>query len=247
LTAPSRDGILKYIGLGGVMSYNKLEMPKFNIKESSLGSADIIYKEETYFLYNNGKQWMSFSENNKHQIAEFYSQYDQAYGDVLLSGLGFGILPIWLSSKPEVTSVTVVEISNDVIDLFLLSNDISNKINIINQDILKVTTEKKYDCLFLDHYEKEDWPFKLKNIKEICSKINHDVFWAWSLEKEYLLQFFDVKNTYIFESTPDLSLHWEQFIKKNLPNETHLLKISNKIINEYLYTYCDRSNLLEEN
>lgn len=229
------------------MSYNKVELPKFNIKESFSGTAKIIYKEGSFFLYNNDHKWMSFTENDQHQIAEFYSQYDQAYGDVLLSGLGFGILPIWLSNKPEVTSVTVVEVSQDVIDLFLLSNNISNKINIINQNILNFTTEKKYDCLFLDHYENEDWAFKLKNIQEICNKIDHDVFWAWSLEKEYLTQFYDIKNTYIFESTPDLSLHWKQFIKENLPNETSLLNIPNNIINDYIYTYCNRSNLLEEN
>jgi hypothetical protein len=229
------------------MSYSKLTMPKVNIKKSIVGTAKIVHLGDTYILSNNGDQCMTYNEVDYQQVAEFYSSYDQAYGDVLLSGLGFGILPLWLCDKPEVTSVTVIEISQDIIDLFVLSNSMPDKMNIINQDILNFTTEKKYDCIFLDHYELEDFSYKIKNMQEICNKIDHDVFWAWSLEMAYLMEFFDIHDGNFFVSTPDLSVNWKKFVEENLPNEKHLLEIPNKTINEYLYTYCNKHHLLEEN
>jgi hypothetical protein len=227
------------------MSYKKVSLPDFNIKESVLNNAKITYKDGTYFLYNNDDKWMTLTKSDYHQVAELYSSYDQAYGDVLISGLGFGILPLWVCNKKEVTSVTVIEISQDVIDLFLLSNDIPNKMNIINKDISTLITEKKYDSLLLDHYEGTDLSGMLKNMEQICNKINHKVFWAWSLEMAYLAEFFDIKDKDLFMLKPDLSINWKKFVKKNLPNEKHLLEISNKTINDYLYTYCNQSKLLE--
>lgn len=229
------------------MSYSNVVMPKFNIKESFLGKAKISYNEGTYYLYNGDTKWMSLTENNLHQVAELYSSYDQAYGDVLISGLGFGILPLWICNKPEVKSVTVIEISQDIIELFTSLNTVPDKMNIINKDILSFTTKEKYDCLLLDHYEVQDWSWKLNNMKQVCNNINHDIFWAWSLEKDYLVQYFDIYNTYLFESKPDLAVHWKDFIQNNLPDEQYLLEMPNKIINNYIYTYCNKHYLLEEN
>ncbi len=228
------------------MSYSKTKMPNFNIKKSALGMANIVYKDGTYFLYNNNNKWMTLTESDYHQVAELYSLYDQAYGDVLVSGLGFGILPLWICDKEEVTSVTVIEISQDIIDLFLLSNSLPNKMNIVNENILNFTTDKKYDCLLLDHYEQEEFSYRLKNMQEICNKINHNVFWAWSLEMAYLVEFFNIHYKDFFALKPDLSIHWEKFVHANLPNEKSLLEISNKTINDYLYTYCNQSHLLEQ-
>jgi hypothetical protein len=228
------------------MSYNNITLPSFNIKESVLNNAEITYKDGTYFLYNDNNKWMTFTESNSHQIAEFYSSYDQSYGDVFVSGLGFGILPLWLCNKPEVTSVTVIEISQDVIDLFLLSNNIPEKMNIINKDISNFTTEKKYNSLLLDHYEGRDYAHMLKDMEQICNKISHDSFWAWSLEMAYLSEFFDINDKDFFTVKRDLSIHWKKFVEQALPNEKSLLEISNKTINDYLYTYCNQSNLLEQ-
>lgn len=46
-----------------------------------------------------------------------YKVLQQARGDVLLAGLGIGMLAVALCAKPEVTSVTVLELQQGVIDL----------------------------------------------------------------------------------------------------------------------------------
>jgi len=125
------------------------------------------------------------------QIKEFYSQYDMAYGDVFLTGLGFGILSSWLASKPNVNSVTILEISEDIVRAFLDSNNISEKIKIIVGDASTYKDNNHYDCLFLDHYETQNDFWVFRDAKRVASNIpNHDVFWAWSMEEKMLNNFY---------------------------------------------------------
>ena len=58
--------------------------------------------------------------------------YDMAQGDVLINGLGLGIAPYALSQKPEVNSITVIEISPDVIKL--ITPHLNKKVNVILAD-----------------------------------------------------------------------------------------------------------------
>lgn len=134
---------------------------------------------------------MTLDLNSNKQIKEFYSQYDMAYGDVLLTGFGFGILSSWLASKPNVNSVTVVEISEDIVQVFLKNNNISEKIKIIISDASSYKDEKHYDCLFLDHYETQNDFWFFRDVKRVANNIpNHDLFWAWSMEEKMLNNFY---------------------------------------------------------
>lgn len=236
------------------MPYDPKTVPRFNIKEASLGPVDIKYDSNAFVLYNKGDQWMVFNHKQHDEIKEMWSSYDLAYGDVLVSGLGFGILALWLCSKPEVTSVTVVEISNEVIEIFKQSNSIPDKLTIINEDILSFGTNKKYDSLLLDHYERQNFDWRLKNMKEICEKIEHDVFWAWSLEQVFTMKECGLdarkiinvptENT-IFKYKPDFSQKWHEFVSKYFPNEKVLPMIELGKINEYIYTYFNKQDLLD--
>ena len=51
------------------------------------------------------------------EVVSLRTLYNIAEGDVLINGLGLGIAPHALSKKPEITSITVIEISPDVIRL----------------------------------------------------------------------------------------------------------------------------------
>ena len=133
---------------------------------------------------------MSYQKNSDSEIKAQYSSYDLAFEDVLVSGLGFGILPLWLCDNPNVNSVTVIEISKDVIKLFKESNVVPNKLTIINDNMITYNTNKKYNAILLDHYEKEDFDLILKDIENICNRIDHDIFWAWSLEAIYLFKMY---------------------------------------------------------
>jgi spermidine synthase len=149
------------------MQYNIKTVPFFTVKEKSFGSVDIIDHGSHFALYNNGDVWMSYEKGGDTEIRQMYSSYDLAYGDVLISGLGFGILALWLCSKPEVDSVTVVEISEDVIKLFKESNECPKKLTIINDNMVEYNTDKKYDVLLLDHYERQSFDWRIKDINRI--------------------------------------------------------------------------------
>ena len=137
------------------MEYKAIEdlvMP--NIVPGVYGDVEITKNdaEGTYTLYHNQVRWMVTDLNFKEPADLFYSQYDLAYGNVLLTGLGFGIMATALAQKEEVSSVTVLEISADVIDAFVKNNPNNPKINIILANASEYETDVTYDCLLPDHY-----------------------------------------------------------------------------------------------
>jgi hypothetical protein len=227
--------------------FNLDTVPEVNIKESTYGSINVIYNKErfTYLLYNDGIQWMGFDRHSNKEIKEMYSSYDLAYGNVLISGLGFGILALWLASKPEVKSITVAEVSEDVVGLFLKNNTLPDKIKIIVQDISKYTTKEKYDCIFLDHYEDQPYMWRLENMKKIVKAIpNHTIFWAWALEAMYCFYSYGLskellEGPFLYYNNVDFSTNWEKFKSETL-NISTCPNLSPKKINEYVYTYYDR-------
>jgi hypothetical protein len=241
------------------MSYDFKSVPKFIIKEASSGPIDVIDCGDYFTLYSNGDRWMVYNKDKDLEIKEMYSSYDLAHGDVLISGLGFGILALWLCNKPEVNSVTVVELSEDVVKIFKESNNIPEKLNIIIDNMITYTTEKEYDVLLLDHYEMQNYDWRLKDMEKICSRIKHKYFWAWSLEAIYLYSMYtnksDKKEPYLVgneeslhqvldkiynEFGNDLSIHWDSFVDKFLHKEMLLKNITGEKLNSYISTCFNR-------
>lgn len=199
-----------------------------------------------FILYNNDEQWMTYADNNV-VIKQLYSSYDLAYGNVLVSGLGFGILALWLCSKPEVKSVTVVEISEDIIKLFKDSNSVPDKLSIINENMIDYNTDQEYDVLLLDHYEKQNPDWILEDMKKVSSRIKHTNFWAWPIEAIYLFKMYsdedyaslyDIFNKY--GSDKDFTTHWIDFVDKFFPEETMLKNIDTDKLNYYIYVFFNQ-------
>jgi hypothetical protein len=227
-------------------------VPKIVVKEISYKDIDIalekigqVYKPNRYFLYNRGSRWMVLDAYTNKEIKEMYSMYDMAQGDVMLTGFGFGILAAWIATKPEVTSVTVLEVSQDIVDIFLLNNTMPEKVNVIITDASSYTTDKHYDCLFLDHYEHQysDWLFR--NVKQISKNIpNHDILWFWSLESRSLEAVSDLNdNSLAFKIMPqgftDLYPMYQSF-KTHILDVATLPELDKFKFNEYAYTYFDK-------
>jgi hypothetical protein len=81
----------------------------------------------------------------------------KANGDVLIFGLGLGLIIIPLLQDEEIKSVTVVELHQELIDTVLpILNqfDKQNKLTVIQGDCFEYHTqipkEKKYDCIYGD-------------------------------------------------------------------------------------------------
>ena len=225
--------------------YNAESVPSFFIKEGSSGNIKIVDKGKGFILYENNKFWMNSLKKNDSAIKQLYSSYDLAYGNVIISGLGFGILALWLCNKPDVVSVTVIEFSEDVIKLFKDSNSIPDKLNIVNMDIRNYNTDTEYDAILLDHYETESFDFILDDIQKISSKIKHKNMWAWPLEEMYLFKMYANENHRVVHDLvdkcdKDFSLLWNDFVDTFFPKEEMLKNISNQKLNEYIYTYFNK-------
>ena len=225
--------------------YDAKSVPSFFIKAGSSGNIKIVEMGKGFVLCEGSEFWMNSPKNNDSVIKQMYSSYDLAYGNVLVSGLGFGILALWLCSKPEVLSVTVVEFSEDVIKLFKDSNSIPDKLNIVNMDIRNYNTDTEYDAMLLDHYEKENFDFILDDIEKISSKIKHKNMWAWPLEEMYLFKMYANENHRVVHDLvdkcdKDFSLLWNDFVDTFFPKEEMLKNISNQKLNEYIYTYFSK-------
>lgn len=93
-----------------------------------------------------------------------------AHGDVLIAGLGLGMILIPVLRNPLVTSVRVVEKYLDVIKLIWpqitkqLTPAEQGKLTLVSEDIFTYKTKDKFDCLWFDI-----WPdISTANLKEMA-------------------------------------------------------------------------------
>lgn len=108
----------------------------------------------------NGGLMMSNTPMEKRTNSEFVHN---ATGDVLIGGLGIGLIIMPLLEKDEVKSITVLEKYQDVIDCVLPQlkpHDKQNKLKVICADCFEWETKDTYDTIYLD----------------IWSYINEDVY-----------------------------------------------------------------------
>lgn len=96
-----------------------------------------------------------------------------AHGNVLIAGLGLGMIILPLLEKPEVETITVIEKNQDVIKLVYPYLK-SEKLRVINADIFEWKPDKtvKYDSIYFDI-----WTFitteSLPEIKKLHNKFKN--------------------------------------------------------------------------
>jgi len=88
------------------------------------------------------------------EMREMWSIVNEAYGHVLIVGLGLGITLREIAKKEEVTKVTVIEISKEIISLVWdhYIEEFGGKIEVINADIFSWRPDKGsfYDVAYYD-------------------------------------------------------------------------------------------------
>lgn len=92
------------------------------------------------------------------------------YGDILIVGLGIGCILGCLDSNDKVNSVTVLERSEEVIQLNHLEGRFSDKVKVIHADAWEWKRKRndlKYDCIWLDiwNYINKDVYEEMKTLK----------------------------------------------------------------------------------
>lgn len=223
--------------------FDKNTIPKVTVTPAKNGEFSITQEGNVFRLLKNDAQLMQLNIKSLREYKEQYACYDLAYGDVLITGLGFGMLATWLAAKPEVTSVKVIEFSQEVIDLFTSSNPVADKITIELGNAKTYTTNDKFDCIFLDHFpDHSDQPI-YEEVLAISKNIpNHDVLWFWSLEKWYLENYYNFNYIVFLTNPPDLEPldlyeQWQRF-RSDISVLT-IPKLDAVKVKEYIYTYIN--------
>ncbi len=116
-----------------------------------------FFTEEFHFpaILEGGNEWMTLTPVDLDTCEE---AIEAAHGKVVTFGLGLGYYAYMAAEKAEVKSVTVVELSQDVIKLFsehiLPQMKCGHKIHIVNADAFKYAEEvmpsEKFDVAFVD-------------------------------------------------------------------------------------------------
>ena len=176
----------------------------------------VVYKDKDsrWHLIVDGAQMMLYTVGHE-QALHFYSHYKLALGNVICTGLGFGVREQWLATKPEVNKITVLEKNKSVIDYHKdIGTQWSDKIEIINCN----ANEYKGTCDFLsiDHYEKEDTKSIIESIKNTEKNIVSYYMWFWLLERW-------LDNGYIENNKKDF-MNYQPWEKNNLKQSYNKLK-----------------------
>jgi len=76
----------------------------------------------------------------------------RARGDVLIAGLGLGMIVLAIQDDPTITSITVIEKSIDVIELVTPQLPLNDKVTIIHDNIFAWKPKRgiRYDTIYFD-------------------------------------------------------------------------------------------------
>lgn len=145
-----------------------------NLRELFKGSNRGILPGKYWGLYRNGKVVMS---NTPAEINDHYQFIRMAHGKVLIGGLGLGMVLKCILDKPDVTMVTIVELSPDVIKLVAPAYTNDPRVNIINASVFDYTPQERYDCAWFDIWDDisgEEYP----EMKKLHRKYGRYVGWS---------------------------------------------------------------------
>ena len=73
-----------------------------------------------------------------------------ANGDVLIGGLGIGMIIMAIQDKDCVKSITVIEKNPDVIAAVKDQLPLNDKVRVIEGDVYTYVPDRKYDCVYMD-------------------------------------------------------------------------------------------------
>ena len=147
---------------------------------------------ETEFVYpavlEDERLWMSVTPN---EIETMKEAVERAHGKVLAFGLGLGYFPYMVSEKSDVESVTIVEMNEEIIELFkkhiLPQFGNIDKVNVIQADAFDYARnylpEGNYDFVYTDLWhdvsDGADMYLEMKKFE----KQNPDVEFMYWIEK----------------------------------------------------------------
>jgi spermidine synthase len=132
-----------------------------------------LEKEQTVILSNKSNECIM--SNNLFERLTNQNFINTAKGDVIIFGLGLGLIIFPLLEDDEVTSITVIDKSVDIIDNLgpiIKNSDVDNKLTIINGDVFtyyQQLNDVKFDVMYFDYWNIVDSTIRtdMETLKEL--------------------------------------------------------------------------------
>lgn len=166
-----------YVDLHTIYGEKELKSDTYNINSIILSESEVKFAKMRDLM--DGQSWMSrglksnfpyirlIDKNGGIMMSDTPMERNtnrnfvqKANGDVLIFGLGLGLIILPLLKADGVKSITVVEIHQDLIDIvkpILTKYDTHNLLNIVQGDCFeyheKVPKNKKWDCIYGDIWQ----------------------------------------------------------------------------------------------
>lgn len=158
-----------------------------------------VVGEEHVFLYKRGEGVMM----STHQTETMSNQdfINQAYGDVIIFGLGLGMIIFPLLDDKDIKSITIVEHDSGVIDMvgkIIKEHDKGNKVTIIQGDAFQYHEKinpmvRRFDTIYFDIWIKinEEAFAEMEMLHELYRKcmrsnVSYMSSWCYELKDEYI-------------------------------------------------------------
>lgn len=157
-----------------------------------------VVGEEHVSLYKRGEGVMMSTHQSETMTNQDF--INQAYGDVIIFGLGLGMILFPLLDDKDVKSITVVEMDHGVIDIVegvVKAYDQDNKLTIISGDAFEYSEQldinKKFDTIYFDIWIKIDEKAfaEMETLHDAYRKfmranISYIHSWCYEFKDEYL-------------------------------------------------------------
>ena len=98
-------------------------------------------------LMHRGEVVMSNTDMEKRTNSSFVIN---THGNVLIGGLGIGLILLAIQDKEEVKKITVVEKTKEVIELVGGQLPLNEKVEIVNADVFDYKPAQKYNAIYMD-------------------------------------------------------------------------------------------------
>jgi len=109
----------------------------------------------------------------------------KAKGDVLIAGFGLGMVVLAIQNKPEVTSITVVEINQELVDFIKPNLPLNDKVKIIVSDIHDYEPTIIFDTVYCDiwnHISGDNYD-EMNNLSEKFFEASTGGVYHWRYER----------------------------------------------------------------
>jgi hypothetical protein len=166
---------------------NKVRSSVDIINYYNKGNFDNTYSSQVTLRRNVTEYVM---DNGPFEMVSNKKFLDNCYGDILIIGLGLGMIVYPLLNDISVTSITIVEIDPEIIGYIggiIKSNDINSKVNIVEGDVFeyyKGITRETFDYIYFDYWDRlnEQAYSEMVTVKELYGgnlKDSNSIIHCW--------------------------------------------------------------------